>query len=541
MQFDSFIFICAFMPLMVMLYFAGMKIHSLAGKILLIVGSVLFYAYSGWSTLIVMGISLVINFGFAIYIERFGKRRKLYLAIPAVINVVLLLYFKYVNIVIGNCNLCFGTEFALKEFVIPIGISVFTFQQIAYVIAVYKGEIEKVKVVDYLAYILYFPKILMGPLMDPVDFINQVNDEKCKTIDWDNIACGLKIFCFGLFKKALLADTFANAVSWGYTNMGTATSADWLLIMLFYTFEIYFVFSGYSDMAVGSSLMLNIVLPINFDSPYKAVSIRDFWKRWNISLTQFFTKYVFIPLGGSKKGMIRTCINFMIVFLISGIWYGAGWTFILWGVLIGALSLFGVVFNRILSLFGVVFNRALSSLRAVLNRTQGLLGGAPGRILSFLDRMTAQIHKKPIGSLRRMTSGDKKSFKYFRWALAFAVTNVLWLLFRSDSVGQWGKILATIGRFADMNVSNDLMNIFSVPETLFLNHVIPVIGSLSGMIRGFWMLVFVFSSAIICFIPVNNYKKLRENSIVTMLLAAAGFVWGIISLSSESVFVYFGF
>ena len=159
------------------------------------------------------------------------------------------------------------------------------------------------------------------------------------------MACGIKIFSFGLFKKMVLADTLANAVAWGYQYFDVTTSMDWLLIMLFYTFEIYFDFSGYSDMAVGASLMLNITLPINFDSPYKALSIRDFWKRWHISLTNFLTKYIYIPLGGSKKGKIRTYINTVIVFLISGLWHGANTTFILWGFLCLSSESVFVYFN----------------------------------------------------------------------------------------------------------------------------------------------------------------------------------------------------
>lgn len=471
------------MPLMIIAYFAGMKIHHMAGKILLIAGSVLFYAYSDWSVFLIMGISLIINYGFAKYIESSGKWSKLFLAIPTVVNVVLLLYFKYTDFIIGNINLWFGTDIALKELILPLGISFFTFQQIAYVAAVYTKQIEKVVLVDYLAYILYFPKILMGPLMDPVDFIDQINDEKCRKINWDNIACGVKIFSFGLFKKMLLADTFANAVSWGYENIGKATSMDWILIMLFYTFEIYFDFSGYTDMAVGSSLMLNIVLPINFDSPYKAVSIRDFWKRWHISLTQFFTKYIYIPLGGSRKGMLWTGINTMLVFLISGIWHGANWTFILWGILHGAFVLF--------------------------------------------DRM--------------IEKSGKKLFEPLRWTLTFGVINILWLLFRSDSIMQWREILKTVTYFVDTRVSNDLLYTFFIQERIFFNHIIPAVGSWSALVRGFWMLVFVITASVICFIPDNNYRRMRHNSIVTMLFAAAAFIWGFISLGGETVFIYLGF
>ena len=251
--------------------------------------------------------------------------------LPIVVNVLLLLYFKYSNFIISTANQMLGKEWAFKELIQPIGISFFTFQQIAYIVAVYNEEIEKVSLVDYLAYILYFPKILMGPLMDPVDFHKQINDDSLKKVNWDNIACGVKIFSLGLFKKVMMADVFAKAVAWGFAGTDKVTSMDWILEMLFYTFEIYFDFSGYSDMAVGISQMLNIELPMNFDSPYKALSIRDFWKRWHLSLTRFFTKYVYIPLGGSRKGIILTCVNTMVVFLISGLWHGANQTFVLWG------------------------------------------------------------------------------------------------------------------------------------------------------------------------------------------------------------------
>ena len=211
---------------------------------------------------------------------------------PVVLNTALLFVFKYTGFVLTNLN-ALGASFAPPELMLPLGISFFTFQQVAYLAAVYKKELLRADALDYLAYILYFPKLLMGPLMDPVDFVTQLNNASLKRPNAENIAAGLKLFSFGLFKKLLLADTFAKAVAWGFANTETATAADWLLVMLFYTFEIYFDFSGYTDMATGSSLILNITLPINFDSPYRALSIRDFWKRWHISLTKFFTRYIY--------------------------------------------------------------------------------------------------------------------------------------------------------------------------------------------------------------------------------------------------------
>lgn len=468
---------------MVASYFIGNKINTIVGKILLITGSILFYAYSDKTTLTVMIISLGINFVFAIAIRNTKRWNKLYITVPIVINVGLLLYFKYTNFAIANFNTWFNKEIALKELSLPIGISFFTFQQIAYMVAVYRKEIKKLDIINYLAYILYFPKILMGPLADPVEFIAQLDDVNLKIINWDNVAYGVKIFSFGLFKKLLLADTFSKAVTWGYTNLDAATSMDWILIMLFYTFEIYFDFSGYSDMAVGSSMMLNITLPINFDSPYKAISIRDFWKRWHISLTKFFTKYIYIPLGGSKKGVFLTYVNTMVVFLISGFWHGANWTFVLWGIIHGVFSL--------------------------------------------LDRVLEKL--------------GKEIFEPFRWLITFSVVNVLWLLFRCDSILQWKQILHTIISMENTNISNALINEFTIQESSFFCNTVPFINTWSQLTRGFWMMAFMIFAMTICFVPENNYRNLKKNTVITMFLVVIAFIWGFISLGSESVFVYYNF
>ena len=482
MQFNSFIFILLFLPLTVTLYYTLNKINDTVGKIVLLIASIIFYAYTDRVTLIVLGISLVINYGFALAIVNVKKWRSFYLFTPIVINTGILLYFKYLNFVIENVNHFFMKSIPLKEMILPIGISFFTFQQIAYMVAVYRKEIEKNNILDYLVYILYFPKILMGPLTEPTDFMAQINDTTLKKVNLDNIVFGIKIFSFGLFKKVMLADVFAKAVTWGYTNIDIATSMDWILVMLFYTFEIYFDFSGYSDMAVGTSLMLNIKLPINFDSPYKAISIRDFWKRWHISLTKFFTKYIYIPLGGSKKGIFFTYVNTMIVFLISGIWHGANWTFIVWGILHGALSIFDRIFDKY----------------------------------------------------------QKKICKPIRWICTFIVINILWLLFRSDSINQWLDIIAKIISFPNLNISDGIIQIFNLQETVFISNVLGVTEFVKN-IRGFWMIVYLIVSYGICLLFENNYKKLEKISWITMFVSSIAFVWGFICLSGESVFVYFNF
>lgn len=479
MQFNSFVFILLFLPITILLYFGASKLKMTWGKIVLIAASIIFYAYSDMKLAVILGISLIVNFGFALLLQK--KNMRLLLVAPIVINIGLLLYFKYTNFFIGMMNQYAGTSWALKELIQPLGISFFTFQQIAYIVAIYKREIDKISITDYLAYILFFPKILMGPLMDPVDFSKQINDSAMKKLNWDNIACGIQIFCFGLFKKVMIADVFAKGVTWAFSDPGSATAADWILVTLFYTFEIYFDFSGYSDMAVGASQMLNIMLPINFDSPYKAFSIRDFWKRWHISLTKFFTKYVYIPLGGSRKGTVLTCVNTMLVFLLSGFWHGANYTFILWGVLHG--------------------------------------------FFMVIDRVCENV--------------EKKIFEPVRWFLTFCVINVLWLLFRADSIGQWKGIIKTILKMQSTTISDGLIACFRLQEVPFLIQTFHL--ERTEGIRGFWLLLYVIFSMGICLVPDNNYKTRNRLSIGSMIFAAIAFAWGLICLSSESVFVYFNF
>lgn len=392
MQFNSFSYILLFLPLTAAVYFLASRYRVYAGKLALVLAGAVFYALGGWKSAVVLAVSLAVNFAFAKAMEKTSVPGRALLAVPVVLNAALLFVFKYTGFVLTNLN-ALGASFAPPELMLPLGISFFTFQQVAYLAAVYKKELLRADALDYLAYILYFPKLLMGPLMDPVDFVTQLNNASLKRPNAENIAAGLKLFSFGLFKKLLLADTFAKAVAWGFANTETATAADWLLVMLFYTFEIYFDFSGYTDMATGSSLILNITLPINFDSPYRALSIRDFWKRWHISLTKFFTRYIYIPLGGSRRGLRRTIANTMLVFLVSGLWHGANWTFILWGLLHGVFMVFDRLFEKERE-----FRLSTGALVSHIRAHQHSLAALPRRVCFRVARYTA--HRIPAGEHR---------------------------------------------------------------------------------------------------------------------------------------------
>ena len=398
------------------------------------------------------------------------------------VNIALLFFYKYFGFAITAVNQIFHKELTVSNLLLPLGISFFTFQQIMYIVNVYRKEIAFVSVTDYLAYILYFPKLIMGPLAEPRDIIDQLNEESRMHVNWANVASGVKIFSFGLFKKMILADTFSRAVGWGFEHLSEASAGDLFLVMLFYTFEIYFDFSGYTDMAVGVAGMMNIDLPMNFDSPYKAVSIRDFWKRWHISLTRFLTKYLYIPLGGSKKGTVRTYVNILLVFLISGLWHGANWTFLLWGILHGLLQ---------------VIERAFDKARG-------------------------------------------KLFAVVGWLYTFFFVNLLWLLFRSESIAQWFTMLKKMFKFQDMALSADLLDSFSLPEITFFSDALHL-SKVFEAVRGLPMILFILAAFLICLVPENNYKTRTKRSAAGMILCAAAFIWGFLCLGGESVFVYFNF
>lgn len=482
MQFNSYEFILYFLPIAVLLYFLANKINPIIGKMVIIIASIIFYSIGRSNMLIYLGISMLINYVAALAIKKIKIQNKVLMALPIIVNVGLLLYFKYLNFAITNINTFYSKEIELQEIVLPLGISFYTFQQIAYIVATERGDLKNNNIIDYLAYILYFPKLVMGPIIDPVDYISQINQDARKKADITNITIGIKIFSLGLIKKVLLADTFAKAVSWAYINIDTTTAMDCILMILFYTFEIYFDFSGYSDMAVGVSSMFNIDLPMNFDSPYKAISIRDFWKRWHISLTKFLTKYIYIPLGGSRKGIIFTYVNTLIVFLVSGLWHGANWTFILWGLLHGLFSCFDRMFDKI----------------------------------------------------------EEKVFMPVRWLCTFGVVSVLWLLFSAQTVEQWKTILFKILFMQSTSVSDGMIASFNLVENQFIYNMLGL-NFLPTNVRGFNMLIFILVACIVCFVPENNFKKKDSLNIGSLLLASFSFIWGILCLGAESTFVYFGF
>lgn len=271
-------------------------------------------------------------------------------------NVLLLGYFKYSDFFIQNFNFVFNSNITMLNLTLPLAISFFTFQQIAYLVDSYKKETDEYNILNYALFVTFFPQLIAGPIVHHKEMMPQFTSARSKKVDFDNVALGLFVFIIGLCKKVVIADTFAIWANQGFDIASSLTFFEAWATALSYTFQLYFDFSGYTDMAIGIALLFNIKLPINFNSPYKALDIQDFWRRWHITLSRFLRDYIYIPLGGNRKSKFNTYVNLMATFLIGGLWHGAGWTFIFWGFLHG----FALVVNRIWKSLGLKLSKWLA-------------------------------------------------------------------------------------------------------------------------------------------------------------------------------------
>lgn len=385
MLFNSYLFVLYFLPLVLIGYYTlnQFKKYNLAMFYLLCM-SLFFYAYFNVSYLILILSSIVVNFGIyrlllplALNTEKNNLfKRKLLLLTGVLFNLSLLGYFKYTDFFIRNVNSIFSLDITTKNILLPLGISFFTFQQLSFVIDSYKGEVPKYDLLHYACFVTYFPQLIAGPIVTHDELVPQFKDIKRKSFDFNMFSPGLYLFAIGLGKKVILADTFGNFVNAGYIDVSVLDSSNALLVMLFYTLEIYFDFSGYCDMAAGIGKMMNIDLPCNFNSPYKSHTIVEFWERWHMTLTRFFTRYVYIPLGGNRKGNVRTYVNIMIVFALSGLWHGAGWNFVVWGLMHGILSVItricAPLINRIPSVINMIFTFGFVNVAWIFFRAFGV-------------------------------------------------------------------------------------------------------------------------------------------------------------------------
>ena len=333
MLFCDFIYFALLLPITAFLYWKVIACRRFSLAIpILIIASAVFYITWSWKFFLLLLGSATTNF----FVGRkllSTERNPFILLLGVLFNVSLLGYFKYFNFFIDNCNWLLGTHFQFAKIILPLGISFYTFQQIAYIVDAYKHEIQPCSFFTYVLFVIYFPQLVAGPIVHYQEMMPQFGFHK--KVRWDLMWEGLFIFICGLFKKIIIADKLAVFVQQGYGNVDQIGFLGAWLLSLSYTFQLYFDFSGYADMAIGSGLFFGIRLPENFNSPYKALDIQDFWRRWHITLSTWLKNYIYIPLGGSHCTLLRTCINLFLTFFIGGIWHGAGWTFILWGTFHG--------------------------------------------------------------------------------------------------------------------------------------------------------------------------------------------------------------
>ena len=438
MLFNSYIFIFVFLPLTLGSYYGLHKLGKpVFAKIALILMSFWFYGYFNPNYLWIMCSSIIVNYLLSQLLQRkwemsaaqIAVLKKSLLAIGLIFNLGLIFYFKYYDFFVDNLNKVFSTDFQLKNIVLPLGISFFTFQQVSYMVDSYRGETKEYNFADYALFVTFFPQLIAGPIVLHNEVLPQFEDKNNWKINWDNMAHGLYMFAAGL---------------------------------------------GY---------MFNIQIPMNFNSPYKALSIIDFWKRWHLTLTRFLRTYVYFPLGGSRRGTVRTYINIITVFLVSGLWHGANWTFIFWGFLHG-------------------------------------IGNA-------LTRM----FKKQWESMHEV----------MQWAVTFLFVNVTWIFFRADSISQAFAFIKRILGFKNLNVRAPFLQTFQLKEFHLIYSHIPVLNKIMASIRGVDALVLLAGLFFLCLNFKNNQEMKFRPTAKLAVLTVFCLVWGIFTLSGVSEFLYFNF
>ncbi|MBL8463808.1 MAG: MBOAT family protein, partial [Thauera sp.] len=343
MLFNSPEFIYLYLPIVLVGFFWLAATSHRIAAVWLAAASCFFYGWWNPVYLGLLGASIVFNYGMGIRLAREsarppGERRRAFLVFAVGANLLLLGYFKYFNFFADSARVVFDGHWHFDAIVLPLGISFFTFTQIAFLVDAWRGEAREFNFVHYTLFVTYFPHLIAGPVLHHREMMPQFAQPSTYRLDWENIAVGLAIFGLGIFKKVVLADGIAphaNAV-FQAAEAGQALSLlDAWGGALAYTFQLYFDFSGYSDMAIGLSRMFGVKLPLNFDSPYKAGSISEFWRRWHMTLSRFLRDYLYIALGGNRKGSLRRHANLFVTMVLGGLWHGAGWTFVVWGALHG--------------------------------------------------------------------------------------------------------------------------------------------------------------------------------------------------------------
>lgn len=484
MIFSSIFFMFVFLPVTLLLYFL---VPGKVKNLVLLLCSLVFYAWGEPVYIFLMMFSILFNYISGIELERHrqkqeeGKLRLCFWTTVAA-NLAILGFFKYYGFFILNLNKILPFDIPYKELALPIGISFYTFQTLSYIIDVYRGKVEVQKNLIYFGtYVTMFPQLIAGPIVRYADVEKQL---RSRNINIAKFGDGVLWFLRGLGKKVLLANNigmvFDTILAMGAGERSVLTA--WVGCLA-YTMQIYYDFSGYSDMAIGIGKMFRITIPENFRSPYKAESVKDFWKRWHITLSSFLQTYVYFPLGGSRKGKARTIVNTLITFLVSGLWHGANWTFVFWGLLHG---------------IGVAFN----SLELV------------------------KVRKKWLAR-----------------AFTFAYICMAFVFFRADSLGDGFRIMGRIFSFQYNGSITALAAAMEPAEIYIVTKALSMIApGLVSMVQLAVMLVIAVICVAVLAQKTTQQQVEREKITPAFTFAAAFlFVWSVLSLSGVSTFVYFNF
>ena len=485
MLFNSYEFIFVFLPLTFFIYFFLLNKRLILGaKGFLVFASLFFYSWWNVAYLPLILISMLFNYIVGNSLNKRSKNRvntKTLLTTGIIANLSLLGYFKYADFFIENFNFLSSTNIQPLNLLLPLAISFFTFQQIAYLVDSYKGLTKEYDFLNYALFVTFFPQLIAGPIVHHKEMMPQFASTHNLVKKYKNIALGLFIFSIGLFKKVVIADTFAVLATNGFDNAATLNLIEAWITSLSYTFQLYFDFSGYTDMAIGAALLFNIKLPINFNSPYKALNIQDFWRRWHITLSRFLRDYVYIPLGGNKISSFRTYSNLLATFVIGGLWHGAGWTFVFWGFLHGV---------------ALVIHRAWSNL-------------------------------------------GFKMWNWLAWLITFNFVNIAWVFFRAK---EWDDAIKVLNSM--FGLDNIVLPLALKNKLAFLESYNIEFGLWLNAIAGDrYTILWIFLGFVIVLFFKNSIQKLTVFKTNKIYLWYTTFILGIalLLLHSNTEFLYFNF
>ncbi len=387
MLFNSYEFIFLYFPIVLSGFFFIGKYSYRFAALWLAAASLFFYGWWNPKFVTLLLGSIIFNFaaGYLIAHKKFAAKQKIIFVISIAINLILLGVFKYTNFFIATAN-SLGVHWSSLDIILPLGISFFTFTQIAYLVDVYKGIAREYNFIHYMLFVTWFPHLIAGPVLHHKQMMPQFASPSIYKPNNESIAVGLTLFSLGLFKKVVLADQFALFANPVFNGAGQGESPmiekAWFGVLA-YTLQLYFDFSGYSDMAIGLSRIFNVKLPLNFNSPYKAANIIDFWRRWHMTLSKFLRDYLYVPLGGNRKGPARRHLNLMVTMLLGGLWHGAGWTFVLWGGLHGLYLVLNHAWRKLTGTTGIAKNRLTHAASVFITFIAVMIAWVPFRATSM--------------------------------------------------------------------------------------------------------------------------------------------------------------